>query len=642
MVTDTPAVKTPPRTGRVDTAPGESRRFMSTAVAGLLFALLTSATAYVGYLLMFTGVNPADDEGFMLESLRSFVGGQSLYDQIGLQYGPFYFETFGALGKAGVSFDLDSGRLITLGVWLATALLAGIAVFSFTRNLGLGLAAQLTSFVVGTGFIYEPMHPSGLATLLVVGIEATAMVAISRGSARRPFALMGALAGGILLTKINLGVFAVVAVGFACIVTIQPLDRNRPLRWLGAAGLGVLPYLLMKSSLDLAWVQIYAIAASFGGLALAVATARTGPDADRRGSDMAWLIAGGVAVTAVVLVAALATGSSPTGLLHGIVLDPLQQPNAFSQHLDFRPRAMALAIPWAVLGLGAASAWTAYRLRSGCPLPAVEGAVRGGAGIVIWAALLGTVGIPLVDLVVRLDNPFLLPLAAAWVIAAPRAGRDGYQGPGFVRVVVAAIAIVEALQAYPVAGSQRLFAEVAMVPVGAIAIADGVAQLGLVRLRLQVATALLFVAMAASWLPQAWHARTGYEAAVPLGLPGASRVRVPAAEASLLQDVTATLRENCDTYISIPGMDSFYIFAGLPPPSPPTRWIWLIDDARLENAVVAASDHVTRLCVITDQQLIVFWTSGHPLPNGPIDQYVARGFVTTTKVGPYEILVRSS
>ena len=611
-------------------------------MAGALFALLTAAAAYAGYLLMFTGFNAYDDEGFMLESLRSFAGGKSLYDQIGLQYGPFYFEIFGALAKAGVSFDLDSGRLVTLGVWLATALLTGIAVFVFTRNVGLGLAAQLAGFLVGTVFTNEPMHPSGLATLLVVGVEATAMIAISRGSGRWPFALTGALVAAVVLTKINLGVFAIVAVGFACVVAIGPLARNLPLRLLCAAGLGVLPFLLMKSSLDQPWVQRFAIAASLGGLGLAVATAGTRPDADRRVSDIAWLCAGGLVTAVAALAGGLATGSSPAGLFSGILLDPLQQPNAFVQQLDFRPRALELAIPWAVLGLGAACAWTAYRLRDGRPRPGLEGVLRVGAGLATWAALLGTAGAAVTDSVARLDNPLLLPLAVAWVVATPRASRDGYEGPGFVRVLLAGMAIVEALQAYPVAGSQRLFAEMAMVPVGAVAMSDGVAQLGLARAPLQVATALLFFAMAASWLPQAWQARADYETAVPLGLAGATRVRVPAAQASILQDVTAALHAGCDTYISVPGMDSFYVFAELPPPSPPTRWIWLIDDVRLENAVVAAGDRVPRLCVIRDQQLIDFWTSGHGLPNGPIDTYVGGGFVPAENIGPYEILVRAS
>src|SRR5260370_17638660 len=95
---------------------------------------------------MFTGFTGYDDEGAMLVSLRSFISGHALYDQVVLQYGPFYFEVFRLLGTLGVSFDNDSGRLVTLAVWLGIALLAGVAVFAFTRNLGLGLTPSLLTF----------------------------------------------------------------------------------------------------------------------------------------------------------------------------------------------------------------------------------------------------------------------------------------------------------------------------------------------------------------------------------------------------------------------------------------------------------------------------------------------------------------
>ena len=116
------------------------------AASGAIFAATTAVAAYLGYLWMFTGFAAYDDEGFMLGALRAFMSGQALYDKIDIQYGPFYFEFFGLLGALGVPFDHDSGRLVTLAVWLAIALLAGVAVFVFTRNLALGLCTQLITF----------------------------------------------------------------------------------------------------------------------------------------------------------------------------------------------------------------------------------------------------------------------------------------------------------------------------------------------------------------------------------------------------------------------------------------------------------------------------------------------------------------
>src|SRR6266851_10407749 len=94
------------------------------AASASIFAVATAVAAYIGYLRMFTGFTGYDDEGAMLVSLRSFISGHALYDQVVLQYGPFYFEVFRLLGTLGVSFDNDSGRLVTLAVWLGIALLA--------------------------------------------------------------------------------------------------------------------------------------------------------------------------------------------------------------------------------------------------------------------------------------------------------------------------------------------------------------------------------------------------------------------------------------------------------------------------------------------------------------------------------------
>jgi hypothetical protein len=122
------------------------------ALAAATFAAVTAVMAYLGYLWMFTGFASYDDEGFMLVTLRSFISGQALYDKIVVQYGPFYFEVFGVLGRLGVPFDNDSGRLVTLAVWLTIALLSAIAVFLFTRSLALGLGTQLITFATAVTY----------------------------------------------------------------------------------------------------------------------------------------------------------------------------------------------------------------------------------------------------------------------------------------------------------------------------------------------------------------------------------------------------------------------------------------------------------------------------------------------------------
>src|SRR5258708_12976699 len=116
------------------------------AACTAIFAAATAFTAYLGYLLMFIGFTTYDDEGFMLISLRAYLSGQALYDKVVVQYGPFYYEFFGIFGALGVPFDNDSGRLVTLAVWVALSFLAGVSVFVFTQTLGPGPAPPLFTF----------------------------------------------------------------------------------------------------------------------------------------------------------------------------------------------------------------------------------------------------------------------------------------------------------------------------------------------------------------------------------------------------------------------------------------------------------------------------------------------------------------
>ena len=76
----------------------------------------------------------------------------------------------------------------------------------------------------------EPMHPQGLCVLLLGAFVLLAVI----GPGRRvgwAGGACGALLAALVLTKVNLGVFAVAAVVLAAVLTVEPLDRRRWLRW---------------------------------------------------------------------------------------------------------------------------------------------------------------------------------------------------------------------------------------------------------------------------------------------------------------------------------------------------------------------------------------------------------------------------
>src|ERR1700736_1383821 len=65
----------------------------------LLSALAVSALlmAVKVYFRSFVGFSDWDDEGYVMIGLRSLLQGNTLYDQVYSQYGPFYYLVYGSL-----------------------------------------------------------------------------------------------------------------------------------------------------------------------------------------------------------------------------------------------------------------------------------------------------------------------------------------------------------------------------------------------------------------------------------------------------------------------------------------------------------------------------------------------------------------
>jgi hypothetical protein len=606
------------------------------AACTAIFAAATAFTAYLGYLLMFIGFTTYDDEGFMLISLRAYLSGQALYDKVVVQYGPFYYEFFGIFGALGVPFDNDSGRLVTLAVWVALSLLAGVSVFVFTQNLGLGLATQLITFA-NTSLTAEPMHPGGLISLMVIGIGAVALISAGRRFGRWPFLIIGALAAALVLTKINVGAFAALSIAFACVLTFPFLARIWLLRVVAAALLMAVPFLLMKQDLGQAWAQRFAFHVVLCTLALTLATSSSEPDPDRRPSEIGWLFTGGAVLAIVVIAIALLKGNTPTDLVNGLIINPTKQLVVYAAPFGISTTAML----WDAVGLAGALFWARYRAR-GLPSNIVlEGVVRVFAGLVILFMATGSLHVPGLVNVTSLNSQLVISNALAWVLAAPRATPEGYAKLDFARALLPAIAVMQSLHVYPVPGSQFAWAALPLIPIGAICVADGLVQLDLTRVRQQLASLLVFFTFAVSWIPQTWRdTRANYASSVSLGLPGATLVRVTPEEASILRQLAQTIRDNCDNFISVPGLDSFYIWDQFEPPTPlPTRFIWLAGDVPRLQALIKSSDRINRLCVVENSYLIYAWSRGRTA-TGPLDVYIRNGFVPIYEVHHYSILVR--
>jgi hypothetical protein len=395
-----------------------------------------------------------------------------------------------------------------------------------------------------------------------------------------------------------------------------------------AAVVVILPLALTFGLLGLDWVLEFALVVSFSGAAVAVAcwarAPRTAP-----APSFVWLAIGGVVVVAITLAVTLVGGTRPQDLVNGLVLVAFRLPQLYLWPVRIGP----VHVLWAALSLAAAVAIFVVRVRAGSAT--VAGSLRIAAGFLTWLSIL-----------LLPSSLFLLALPLAWIATQGPGGEARDPTDTYARVLLPTLAVLESLQAYPVAGTQLSLAALMLVPVGAITFADGIRQLragdpqatrALRSLAAWAAPAALVASIAAFQL-FGFLGVAAFASGAPLGLPGAESVRVPAQRGADLRALVAAVDKECKTFITYPGMTSFYIWTGQQAPVPLYAGVWMfvLDSAAQQTLV----DQLTgrAVCVVKDQSVIDFWSEGRPVPSRPLVEFIDTGFVSVRSFGDYELL----
>jgi hypothetical protein len=602
---------------------------------------LTAAAFPLAYVAMFSLFQPYDDEGYLLLSVKGHLAGHALYEEVFSQYGPFYYLFNSALFRVlGLDVSHDAGRLITLALWLLAAFVGGLAVALLTRSLLLGVAGQILFYAALSTLGNEPMHPGGLLGFLVAAIAL--VMAMAPRAPRLSCVLLGALAGAIMLVKVNVGAFVLVSLVATLFLVAPPFARFLPLRVLAAAALIGTPFVVLARDLGAAWAASYATLVGLSALALVIVTFRSPLDRVEGHRALLWLVVGLAGVVVFVAAVTMATGTSLGALVDGAFLRPIRQPEAFSL-----PFAMPVWAPVAATAGVVAACLAVWRTRRSAPslrsvILAAVGRIT--AGFLIWIAL-GTVGhVP--------GSPLSLALPLAWIIAVPpRSGGAGLTP--LVRCSLAALAILLGLHAYPVAGSQMAWSGMLLIPVGAICIADGWSVLRaradavevwrrVVAHAFVVAALLVFIAWLLLWsiLPSVRNGLLAYDQGVQPELPGASRLRIAPPQAHTYERLAEILRNRCSTFLSIPGLNSLYLFSGAEPPTylNATAWMYLFD-APMQARVVKRSEPIEGLCTVRSPALLDFWRQGRPVPPGPLVDFVSGDLQRVERVDVYAVFV---
>lgn len=593
-----------------------SRSSWRRAGVAAVFLLAVAACVPVAYYAMFSQFRGYDDEGYFLVSLKLVGQGQHLYDAVATGYGPTYYLIFVPVFKAiGVSHD--AGRLVTIAVWSLGSVVFGDAVRRVTRSLGFGLVSFAAAFFVMAVSVWEPMNPGPILYALV-GAMAW-LLAVDRGGRNR-IRLIGGFAAAAALVKLNVGAYAATAALFALVTTSRP--GRRYYRAVAFAALVGLPVALFARDLGSLKIYHYAVLVAVSGVAVAAGAAT---HVDREPpwpfkAVAAFVLGAGVVAALVSVLTIVAFGSTPAGLFEGVFVRAVKQRELFKGIQEVQWLPLVGALPALALPLLPPARLVPHLIAL---------AQLGGGALIIVLAFTAQLFGQTSFAVVEWGIPFV------WLLLATPADRAMNFLPA--RSFLAALAVLEALYAYPVPGAQRGFAEAFVVPAGAILLGDGYSHFApyaaaagaSARRMVTVAPALLGLSLLfVTSVAPLQRTRTAYRAGIPVPLHGAHRLHLQRWEVDRLVFLTRGLA-HCSTFVPVLGLNSLYLFAEKQPPAfMAVPWTRALDDDR-QREIVARLYRDPRACVAFSQEWSTFWDPAPPA--GPLLRFVREEF---TRKGP--------
>lgn len=239
-------------------------------------------------------------------------------------------------------------------------------------------------------------------------------------------------------------------------------------------------------------------------------------------------------------------------------------------------------------------------------------------------------------------------LPFVWLVMLPV--RDGPWDltQGFARALLAGVAVLNSLQAYPVAGSQLTWATALIILSAIVCLHDGLA--GVARLlpawmrgrwlRLALAGLTVTLLVRAEW-DLVTAMRHNYRSLVRLDLPGARRLRLPEASVALYRWLALNLQAHADTFIGVPALDSLYFWSGKEPPTAvnPNAWMLLLDEPEQATIVRALAARPGAAAVRADWSTN-FYGRGAPIELQPLARFINDEFQTVGRFRGYAFQVR--
>jgi hypothetical protein len=611
---------------------GTGRRARTVLRAGIALAAFLVVLLFAQYALA-TVFNTYDDEGYMLLSLDHYLQRSHLYTETFSQYGPFYFyvqTAFFRLLQLPVSHD--SGRLVALICWLLSAVSGGYFVYRVSNNMVLASAAMLACGQLAIVLANEPGHPQQV--ILPIFMVACC-ASVLRGRGRSGLLLLGALGAALLFTKINVGVYYLVALAHVLVCSF-PSSRLR------TAGVALLcayavgcPLLLMHRDIvdPYPWARGYCLLAMLYGVSVFLAGSFTMPPAPRPMRRIGYAAAGAFSVAMLIVAGTMLQGMSLATLMEGVLWAPLRHPGVFFVPYLVRMREVFGAV--LVTACIAALYW--YRDRAWARADWI-GAVRCAVGLCV-----------IYMLAVRREN-------LAWALQflplglLPISGQEWRPSDFFPRLFITSLAATQFLQPYPVAGSQLGIAAAPALLWAFICVYDGADGLfSLARRatdlfwgafpRVSALGGLVAGAFVIAMFPTgSWSQPYPYPSS---HLRGSASLHLPPDLEDLYLFLANSARVNCDVLFTMPGMGSLNYWSGVPTPNGwnLTAWMRGFSPDR-QQRILEILQANPRGCSVVQAGLVRFWqVPPEELEGLPLARYIMHNMRPVAARDGFEIRV---
>ena len=602
----------------------------------LWFGLLTLLGGIWAYYRVFSGFSFWDDEGTMMASVKQYLDGLKLYDQFWSGYGPVYFFYNWLLRSiTGTPVTHDVVRISALLPWLVTPLVCAWIILRVTDSLVLATLAHLLTLYSLQFFAFEPGHPQELCILLLVCFVASGIL-IGQKRHFPATILLGALPAALLLIKVNLGIFAILAIGLSLSFHARESWLSKTFRASFVAASLFLPFALMRHQLADPQALVYCILliASIGAFSqILFCSNRTISITSR---DAGIVVSSFVLTFATIVLVSIAKGSSLQSMLDRLVLLHLK---VSVGGLFYSPVALSAKWRyWSFIGIAAAG-WVAYSMkRKGNRSSKYLFPIKLLFGLGIIATLFSTNGCHLL----AFATPF------CWLLLYPLPEQRDSRLV-FFRTLLCTTAVIETLCAYPVAGSQVLFIRILLIVAGVVCIDDfwlwfsakydlGGRQPSLLR---RAGSAALFC-LVLDYGYIAYAQRESYNSLTALNLAGARRIHLNDRQAKEYQWLTRSSMSYCDILIGLPNIPSLNFWAGMNPPGRlnADAWMLVLTDQEQSEIELDLSKH-SKACAIYNPEILGFWNRNDRDMRGlPLVRYIHDEFKPVGSVDNFVLLVR--